>query len=127
MVEGNIFLFPGSGDDHMWTIISDPSADPNHVVVVKFHSFNDYPEQEKACVIYAGEHRYLTHATYVDYACAYLTTDSHLESLKKSGRLKMRNRDLGSGLLAKIRAAVPNSRIPLESEKVLEAQGLLPR
>jgi hypothetical protein len=126
MTEGNIFLFPKSEDDHMWTIISDPVIDRHNVVIVKFHSFNDYPDQQRACVIYAGEHRFFSHATYVDFAGAYLTTDAKLESLKRSGHLKLRNRDLGSILLAKIRAGVPDSRIPLECEKVLEAQGLLP-
>jgi hypothetical protein len=75
--------------------------------------------------LYAGEHPFIKHATYVDYAAAALTTNSNLESLKKSGHLKLRNRDLSPALLAKIRAAVPLSQIPLECEKALEAQGLV--
>ena len=102
-----------------------PLNDPQNVVVVKFLTFHDYDHEQKSCVIYDGEHLFFKHATYVDYAAAYLTTDSRLEALKKSGHLKLRNREVGPSILAKIREGVSTSQIPLECEKVLEAQGLL--
>jgi hypothetical protein len=63
MVEGSIFLFPKSSDDHMWTIISDPANDPHNVVVVKFLTFHDYDHEQESCVIYDGEHPFFKHAT----------------------------------------------------------------
>ena len=109
----------------MWTIISDPATDPQNVVVVKFLTFHDYEYEQKSCVIYDGEHPFFKHATYIDDAAAYLTSDARLETLKKSGHLKLRSRDVGTALLAKIRAGVSTSQIPLECEKALESQGLL--
>jgi hypothetical protein len=125
MDEGNTFLLPKSSDDHLWAIISDPSIDPDHVVVLRFLSFHDYEYEQKSCVIYDGEHPFFKHATFVDYASAVITTNKHLEELKKTSHLKQRSKDLGAALLAKIRQAIPSSQIPLDCEKALESQGLL--
>jgi len=125
MTEGNTFLFPKSSDDHLWAIISDPARNPHRVVVVTFFTFHDCDYEQNACVIYSGEHPFIKHATYVDFAAAFPTSDARLESLKTSGQLKLKKHDLSPALLAKIRGAVSVSQIPLECEKALEAQGLL--
>ena len=84
--------------------------------------YQEYYEQ--SFIVHSGDHSFVTHKTCVDYAAAMLVTDAQLEQLKKDGRLKLK-KDLSPALLAGIRDAVPNSRIPLECEKALEDQGLL--
>jgi hypothetical protein len=103
-------------------IISDPAKDSKNVVIVRFLSYQDY--QEQSCTLESGDHPFVKHKTCVDYAGAILVADSKLEQLKASGRLKSKA-NLSPIILAKIRDAVPVSRIPLECEKALEDQGLL--
>jgi hypothetical protein len=119
--EGNTFLLPGE-EDHLWMVISDPVKDLENVIVVRFLSYQEYTEQ--TCILESGDHPFVKHKTCVDYAGAGLVTDARLEELKSRGRLKLKA-NLSPLILAKIREAVPRSRLPLECEKVLEDQGLL--
>jgi hypothetical protein len=122
VLEGNTFLFPYASDDHLWMIISDPDKDPEKVVILRFLSYQEHYEQ--TYIAQSGDHPFVKHNTCVDYAAAILVTNSKLEELKTSKRLKLK-KDLSPQLLANIREAVPRSRIPLECEKALEDQGLL--
>jgi hypothetical protein len=57
---GTTFL-PDAGGSHLWVIISDPSIDPDHVLIVSLTTDRDY--KDRLCVLDRGAHPLVTHAT----------------------------------------------------------------
>lgn len=122
MKAGDTFLAPGF-DDHLWMVISDPSIDPDHVVIVFFLSWQ--PQYDQACVIQAGEHPFVKHATCVEYPAAKVTTNLKLDENVAHGKLKLKV-PLSPELLDKIRACAANSDITTQAYDVLRRQGFVP-
>jgi hypothetical protein len=114
-------MFPES-DDHHWMIISDPNADPAHVVIVCFITYHEYSEE--ACIVEAGEHPFIKHRSCVDYAGSFVTTDARLEQHKASGALKPKQ-PLSPQLLQRIRDGVSDSRMRFAHLQVLRDQGFV--
>jgi hypothetical protein len=120
MNAGDTFLTP-TIDDHLWMVLSDPLLDPS-LVVVCFLSWQ--PHYDQSCVVEAGEHPFVIHATCVNYPGATLVANSTLETLKIQGRLRIRE-PLSDVLLNRIRSAAESADIPTECYAVLRAQGFV--
>jgi len=68
-----------TGDnEHLWVIISDPTAYPESVVVVNLSSCSDNRRYDSACVLKAGDHWYIRHDTFVYYREAKILTVQEL-------------------------------------------------
>ena len=108
MQSGDTFLFEDGRDDHLWMVISDTAQDPEHLVVVRFLSWQEYYDQ--ACVLDAGDHPFIKHPTCVDFPSAAFASNALLESLRVEGKIKVRQ-PLPTLTLEKIRAATLDSDI----------------
>jgi hypothetical protein len=69
-------------DCQLWIVLSDPTIDPEHVVIVNFttHTVNE----EQCCVVDKGEHPLVRHKTAVRYWDAKTVTANHLDKLVTS-------------------------------------------
>lgn len=123
MDAGDTFLIPNLGDDHLWMIISDPTADATRVVVVCFLSWS--PTLDQACVLHGGEHPFVKHETCVHYPWARIVPTAQLDEMRKRGDL-ISKAPLSAELLAQIRGCAENGRLPTESYDFLRRQGLVP-
>jgi len=113
---------PGTSyDSHLWMVISDPERD-DRCLIVNFTSWR--ADEDQACVVEVGEHSYIQHKTCVKFRGAKLVAIAKLEECLRSGQL-VPHVPLSASLLAKIRAAVPDSRISLEHAQLLIDQGLV--
>ena len=113
---------PGTSyDSHLWMVISDPQQG-DRCLIVNFTSWRT--DEDQACVVEVGEHPYIKHKTCVKFRGAKLVPITILEKCLDSGGL-VSHTPLSPALLAKIRAAVPNSRISLDFAQVLMDQGLV--
>lgn len=121
MQAGDAFLIPGS-DDHLWMIISDPSINPQKVVVVCFLSWTERYDQ--ACEVRPGEHPFVKHPTLANYPGARIVTDAFLEEKKAAGELRMKQ-PLSAELLTRVRDRAASSEIPSEPYAVLREQGFV--
>jgi hypothetical protein len=119
MKAGDTFLAPGF-DDHLWMVISDPSIDPDNVVIVFFLSWQ--PHYDQACIVQAGEHPFVKHATCVEYPAARITTNQKLDEGLASGKLKHKA-PLSADLLGKIRRSAAASDITADAYGILRQQG----
>jgi len=122
MFAGDTILIPGA-DDHLWTVISDPVANPPEMVVVLFVSLAE--DCDDSCVLEPGEHPFIRHSTAVQYPGTKVVPDARLEELKKSGKLKMKT-PLSPATLEKIRRCAEVSDIPLRPYEILREQGFVP-
>jgi len=122
MDAGDTFLLPGK-EDHLWAVISDPSIDPEHVVVVLFVSWTE--KYDQACVLKAGDHPFIKHDTCVQYAGAKVVPDVLLETYKGSGELRPKA-PLSTEILALIRQRAEASDITTRAYEVLREQGFVP-
>src|ERR1700678_1642254 len=115
MNAGDTFLAP-KFDDHLWMVISDPAIDPDHVVIVFFLSWQENYDQ--ACIVQAGEHPFVKHATCVAYPAAKVTTNAKLDAAVASGKLKIKS-PLSPALLEKIRQCAGASDITAQAYAIL--------
>ncbi len=110
-------------DAHLWIVLSDPSIDPEKVLIVNLTTLD--ARKEQICVLNRGDHPWIKHETCVNFADSIITTLAKLNAARAGGALQMRA-PLSPGLLKKIREAVLDSeRIPMDNADVLIEQGLI--
>ncbi len=115
---------PGAScDSHLWTIISDPKVDPEHVLIVNLTTWE--PLKDQACILEVGDHPYIQHRTCVNYGEAKVVTLAALYQLKDAGMLQLRE-PLSPVLLHRIRqSAARSTRMLIARYELLERQGLV--
>ena len=122
MDTGATFLLV-AGDIHLWIIISDPSIDPDNVLIVNLTSLA--PHKDQSCVLRPGDHRWITHDTCVNYQDSRITTLENLIAARDGGLLILHD-PLGPAVLKKIRDDSLNStKMPLDHADILFNQGLI--
>jgi hypothetical protein len=123
MEAGDTFFFKVDVDSHLWMIISDPSIDRDNVILVSFTTLTD--EKEAVCVLNAGEHPRVKHATCVHYQKALKVSMTQLAELERKQLLDFQPR-LSRELLQRIRnSAADSRRFPEEMYEVLLSQDLI--
>ena len=109
--------------EHLWIILSDPSLDPENVVIVNFTTHT--VDEEQVCIVQRGEHSFIKHKTAVRYRDAKKVSLSILQHLQKTKMLKV-NDPLSPTLLARVRrGAAVSAFLPEECKEVLDNQGLI--
>jgi hypothetical protein len=126
MKAGDAFRIPEPGtslDSHLWVVISDPSIDPQRVLVVNFTTRRK--DSDPACILQAGEHPFVHHETCVNYAGAKVVTGAQIQKLLQKGLLT-NHAALSAALLKRIRdGAAASERMSLDHADILIDQGLL--
>ena len=125
MNAGDAFLLADRGiDPHLWFVLSDPSLDPRHVVIVSFTSWAPYKDQ--SCVVDQGDHPWIKHKTCVYFRGAQVVSNDILDRQVAAGVL-VPQPPLGQALLDRIRAASGQSKgMKGGPYQILEDQGLVP-
>jgi len=122
MDAGATFLFVAL-DIHLWIIISDPSIDPDNVLIVNLTS--QASGKDQSCVLGPGDHPWIRHSTCVNYQDSRLTTLKKLIAAR-DGRALILNAPLDSAVLKKIRDCSLNStKMSLDHADILIKQGLV--
>jgi hypothetical protein len=107
----------------LWILISDPTVDPDQVLIVNFTSVDD--RKEKVCLLHPGDHPWIRHETCVNYADAVVTTVSKLLAAKDGGAIILQEL-LSAAVLQRIReAAMGSTRISLDHADILINQRLV--
>ena len=124
MTAGETIIIPLPGtsyDSHLWMVISDP-AQGDECVIVNFTSWR--ADKDQACIVEPGEHPYVSKKTCVNFKDAKKCKTGDLDTLVASKKLE-HAAPLSVELLAKIRSAVPESRMNWECVQLLIDQGLI--
>ncbi|MHC5055762.1 MAG: hypothetical protein ACYTKD_13715 [Planctomycetota bacterium] len=124
---GNSFFAPWPEPDcvtHLFFVLSDPSVDREHVLVVPVMAWDaDY--KESTCLVDPGEHPFIKHTSYVNYGCAELAPADLIEERLVSGEFRTRE-PASPELLEKIRRGAEQSDfLELGYRDILEGQGLV--
>jgi hypothetical protein len=122
VTEGACYLVP-KVDDHVWVVISDPSQNPELIVVVRFLSETEGTEND--CILDVGDHPFIKHRTCINYTGAAHVSIQTLQGLANANTLKWMT-PVSPEVLARIRGAAETSDIPLKYYQVLRDQGLVP-
>jgi hypothetical protein len=101
-------------------VISDPAA-AERCVIVNFTSWR--ADKDRACVLEVGEHPYISKRTCVNFRDAKKLRTCDLDDLVASRKLQL-SVPLSPAVLAKIRKAVPESRMNWDCVQLLIEQGL---
>lgn len=114
---------PGASyDSHLWMVLSDPEFDPERVLIANLTSWR--ADKDQACVLGPDDHPYIKHRSCVNYAGAKVVSAANIERLLEAGKVASHT-PLDAELLARIRRAVPASRMALGHAALLEEQGLI--
>jgi hypothetical protein len=127
---GDAFLIPDvdkSGySQHLWIIISDPTQNPQEVLLVNVTSWECW--KEDTCLIEPDDCKdfpFIRHRSCVDYRLARIEKCGKIEKLAASGLIKKYS-TISPQLLAKIRAGAQQSCfLPNKCQLFLADQGLL--
>ena len=131
MLIGDCFVFKSRDDgSHLWVVISDPSMNPNCVLIVNLTSvkvagYDGY--EDLSCVFNGGEHEWIRHQSYVSYFDARQYTNKALDVLTSSARLTETYQTVSTELVERIHAgAAITERLAGEFEALLREQGFIP-
>ncbi|MCH8344952.1 MAG: hypothetical protein IH983_13330 [Planctomycetes bacterium] len=86
---GETFLIPEPGsslDSHLWIVLSEPSIDPENVLIVNLTTWAEYKDQ--ACLLQPGDHPFVKQRTCVNYADAKVVTAHQLETFLDRGQIE---------------------------------------
>lgn len=120
-----IIAEPGTSlDSHLWIVISDPEVNPDKVVLVNFTKYR--ADKDQACIVERGDHPFLSQKTCVEYRGAKTVPAKALQDLLDGGQI-LPHSPVSPGLLEKIRAGVPASRMRTEQVLILVDQGFVDR
>ena len=122
---------PWNRDRHLYTIISDPTNFPDNVVYVNFTSLDTTApltdvENDRACVVTAGEHPFIEHLSCVCYGGAHECSLYHLQCRYDKGSIRLHTDPVDSPLLEKIRVGARDSiHFPFAYRQIMMDQGLI--
>jgi hypothetical protein len=119
---GETFRFTDADvDDHLWIVISDPTAEEVVIVSLSTRRFG----ADSSCVLSPGDHPFVRHPTYVAYAFARRVATERLTAALASGDL-LPDAPALSELLQRIWDGADVSRmLPLKCKALLATQGLI--
>jgi hypothetical protein len=121
MKAGDSFI-PAKPFDHLWIILSDPTADPQQVVIV---NCTTWPDEEETCILRRGDHPFIKHKTAVRYSDARITTVDDLSTLVKN-KLLTPKAPVSADVLQRVRDGASASDFLREGvRRVLEDQGVI--
>ncbi len=110
-------------DRHLWIIASEPSADPEHVLIVNVTTYE--PGKDDSCVLEAGEHPFITHKSCVRYAGANVTSLAKIRKAITDGLVETHS-PVRPDILAAVRdGAARSPYLRLAHRHLLERQGLI--
>lgn len=122
MEAGSTFL-RADKDSHLWVIISDPTKDPERVLVVNLTTHDQ--RKEDVCILERGDHPWITHKTCVNYEDAIVTSVAKLFELKDGGLIRLRE-PVAALVLKRMRdGAAESTRMALDNANILIEQGLI--
>ena len=117
------FLRGGAADRHLRVIISDPSVDPDRVIFISVTSYD--ATKEEVCLLYVGDHPFVTHKSCVAYWSAREASLQQLVQLRDGGQLRPGD-PVSAELLVRIRRGESLSKdIKPKALDVRLDQGLL--
>jgi hypothetical protein len=121
---GDTFLLANAEiNNHFFIIISDPSLDPDRIVMANFTSWDRL--KDKTCMVLPGEHPFVTRQSCIYYGHDKLLTVA-IYDLFLSRCLLTPQEPVSKGLLDRILAGAATSRdLPLGHRKILADQGLI--
>jgi hypothetical protein len=112
-------------DPHLWIVISDPAKDKSRLVAVNVTS--QRIDKDQSCVIYAGEHEFITRESVVLFSGARIVPESAILGAVSAALLKFQKR-VSAGLLSRIRLAAGKTiHLPLAAKRILQSQDIIPQ
>jgi len=122
MKEGDTFI-PAKLDSHLWIILSDPTRDPENVVIVNFTTHTI--DEEQHCILRKSDHPFVKHKTAVRYRDAKKVSIEQLEVLVTKNLLKPQS-PLSGALLKRVREGASKSEfLPEGCRQILDDQSLI--
>ena len=116
---GSTFL--GGEPEHLWFVISDTKHDEQLVLFVNMTSHSIY--EDPACLLNPGDHPFVKHRSYINYAEARVSPKLHLIEAVEKGLLNP-HRPASDELILRIQKGLLQSELALiEHQRLLESQG----
>ncbi len=124
---GDVFITSDSQrhvDDHLWTVISDPSQNAERVLIANLTTYRGAPGHDD-CVLGPEEYEGLDHKSCILFQKASVCSLEHLEKALEKGLIQARQ-SLSEDVLARIRAAAEETRfLSGEAKELLRQQTYL--
>ena len=122
MDEGDTFR--RSIGDHLWVVVSDPQLDQNRVLIVNLTTVRR--DHDPACVLNAGDHSFVKHASYMRYSGSQIVSARDLDQKLSAGQIILEGK-VSAQVLQRIRTGAAASEfIPIENLRLLQEQGSVP-
>jgi hypothetical protein len=122
MDAGTTFL-RADADKHLWIVLSDPTKDPDNVLLVNLTTLDEH--KERACVLNRGDHPWIRHESCVNYGDSVVTSLAKLNAALVGGALRVQA-PMAPEILRKVRnGALDSERMPLDNADILINQGLV--
>ena len=122
-----IFPLPKAGlkNPHLLIVISDPTADPDQVLLVPLNTYVS-EQSDPSCILKVGDHPFIVHDSFVSYARARKTSMPQLQRVMDEGLMERRERIETEVLRRILRGAERTTQLALDYSEVLRSQGLIP-
>ena len=108
---------------HLWVVVSDPKLAPDHVLLVNMTTARG--GHDPACVLKAGDHPFVKHATCMNYAASRIASDSDMERMLSGGQIILEPPVSGAALKRIRQGAAKSDFIAIDRLELLKKQGLV--
>lgn len=88
MIKRATLLVPSGPSDHLHIVLNDPFGDDEEVLLASIRSVDPELYHDPSCILYKGDHPFLKHESWVDYARLLLEKKETMEKAVKAGIFK---------------------------------------
>lgn len=130
LIPGDVFISPHSEDDgvlrHHWVVISDPSEDPEKVLIVNWSSWKDgSPNNDDSCILGPRDHRSISVKSFIYYERAQEISLEALNSVLSKWGWPM-GEQVSDEVLKRIwKGAIASPKMTNGRKRLLRRQGLV--
>lgn len=121
-------LIPSGSTDrpdllHLFVLLCDPFGDPPQCLLVSISTVYQNGYHDPTCLLYAGDHPFVKHASYVKYSSCRLIEAARLERAVAAGIFKQHDMMDGTVVARILQACLSSRHTPQAIKDLIVAQG----
>lgn len=108
---------------HLFVLLCDPFGVPPQCLLASISTVRHNAYHDPACLLYAGDHPFVRHTSYVKYSTCRLIEAAKLESAVAAGTFKQHDMMNGAIVARILRACLSSRHTSQEIKDLIAAQG----
>ena len=88
--EGSTLLVPSGPRRHLFVVLTKPAGSKERILMVGINSIHDDQYHDPACILYAGDHPFITRPSFIAYRFAKIVDGDRVRHCLETGYFTLR-------------------------------------